>query len=603
MISKDDYINITTLSILSFRSGIEGYQYLEVGNWGLAIYYFNKCIKGDSKQINLIGDIGIALERMGFSEAALECNLKYRNLDIPSENNIIALFNMAITLEQSGLPKKSIQILLNLLEKDITEVIRSEVYYSIGVCYIRLANSKDALNYFNLSLQQNPKHLKALMNKALILMFNNNQADSLEAYSIYLECVNIDSNNVDIFLNMYTNCLQIGKLTEAINCMNSCIKLDPQKQSIYYAQIALVYIMLNDINNAAIYYKLSGYDILNIISGMNEKLCFRLLLVLLNIQEDNSYFHSILKKHNVKLLKNGELYNKYKKIFIRALYITRLLILDRDEVHGISHYTKREIAEKLIFDYSPFRLSIANRGNDKNEGKIIFDYFDLDFDFDFEENIYIACFNFNKDKLNHFRLYGKDPHTSYKDASGVSLVFKNTFFTNDYDLTCFVSSSSSIIDYKEKLPLFRCLYIDRNSKRIISVGHKEEDSFYLENPDGDYSVYKDKIDNVLSLVKEQMKILKGLIIDEGLNKKVIADLLFSLKNLMKDSSFKEEQECRIIKVLDSENSADFINYLYTGYHLEEIIFGFNALQYNEFQKKIISNKINCICSISKHSIV
>lgn len=607
MISKNKYINEIALSILSLRSSILGYDNLEKGNWSIAIFYFNRAMKGDKDQDGLIGDIAIAFEKMGFSDASLDCNREYINSDFPLENELVAIFNTAITLEQSGRPKDGIQMLLNLLARDITKETKSEVYYSIGVCHLRLSENENALKYFNLSLQQNPKHLKALMNKALILMSNNNQVDSLEAYSIHQECVDINPYYVDIFRNMYINCLQMGRLTEAINCMNICIRLDSEKQSVYYAQIAQVYIMLNDINNAAIYYKLSGYDILNIISGMNKNLCFRLLFVLLNIQDDNSYFHSILKRHNVRLLKNGELYNKYKSIFINVLYITRLLTLDRDEIHGISHYTKREIAEKLIFDYSPFRLNIAydenkKKGNDKYEGKAVINYFDLNINYELKNNIYIACFNFNKDKLNHFRLYGKDPNTSDKEASGVSLVFKNTFFSNNYHLTHFISSYSSSIDYKEKLPLFRCLYIDRNSKRIISIGHKEEESFYLENPDGDYDLYKNKIDNVLSQVKEQMKILKELIIKESLDSEVIMDLLFSLKCLMKDSSFKEEQECRIIKVLDSDHSADFINYLYTGYHLEEVIFGINALDYNEFKKKITSKKINCTCSISKHFI-
>lgn len=603
MIKQNEQIHEIALEILSFHSSILGYQNLENGNWSIAIFYFNMSIKGDNNQMGLIGDIGIAFEKMGFSEAALECNMEYINLDIPIENRIAAFFNTAITLEQSGRIKEGIQILSNLLQEDINKDIKAETFYSIGVAYFKLKDVDKALEHFNGCLGENPKHLKALMNKAIILMHNNNHSDSLEAYSIHQECADIAPNYVDIYRNMYTNCLQIGKTTEAIDCMKKSIHLDSKNQSIYYARIAQVYIKLGDITNAAIYYKLSDLDILNIILGMNEKLCSSLLFILLNIQDESSYFHSVLKKQNASLAKNGELYNKYKNIFIKALYITRLLTLDRNETNGVAHYTKREVAEKLIFDYSLFRLSLANKGNDKNEGRVIFDYFDLNKEENVKNDIYIGCFNFNKDKLNHFRLYGKDPDTNYKDASGVSLVFRDTFFSNDYHLTHFISSSSSFIDYKEKLPLFRCLYIDRNSKRVISVGHQEEDSFYLENPEGNYTVYKDEIDNILSQVKDQLHILKELIKDQSLNQDIIVDLLFSLKCLMKDSSFKEEQECRIIKVLDSDNSIGFINYLYTGYHLEEVIFGANALKYNEFEKRIILEKIACTCSISKHSIV
>lgn len=603
MIKQNKHIRKIALEILSLHSSILGYQNLEEGNWGRAIFYFNRAIEGDKNQNGLIGDIGIAFEKMGLPDTALNCTREYLSSDIHIENRDTAIFNMAITLEQSGLPQESIQILLNLLKEDVTQNTKSEIYYSIGVCYLRLDKSENALKYFDRCLQQNSEHLKSLMNKALILIYNNNQKDSFEAYLIHQKCIGIAPDYVDIYRNMYTNCLQIGKPIEAIKCMNTCIQLDIENKSRYYTKIAQAYIMLNDITNAAVYYKLSGYDILNIIVGMNEKLCSKLLFIFLNIQDDDSYFHSILRRYNVRLVKNGELYNKYKKIFIKALYITRLLTLDRNEANGVAHYTKREVAEKLIFDYSPFRLSLANRGNDKNEGRVIFDYFNLNKEEDVKNDIYIACFNFNKDKLNHFRLYGKDPNTNYKDASGVSLVFRDTFFSNDYHLIHFISSSSSFIDYKEKLSLFRCLYIDRNSKRVISVGYQEEESFYLENPNGNYAGYKRNIDNILSQVKEHIDFLKELIEDNSLNQDVIVDLLFSLKCLMKDSSFKEEQECRIIKVLDSDNSTDFINYLYTGYHLEEVIFGTNALKYNEFKREISSRKIQCICSMSKHSIV
>ena len=120
--------------------------------------------------------------------------------------------------------------------------------------------------------------------------------------------------------------------------------------------------------------------------------------------------------------------------------------------------------------------------------------------------------------------------------------------------------------------LFRCIYIDPDTNQVVSVGHRDYHTFYkikdilFNNKNKEVRVkekiaeiedYKKKIDAKTEKVDEYLKELKIIINKEELDFKVVCNLLLNLRYLVKHVAFKEEQECRIVKIktpLDEDNN-------------------------------------------------
>src|SRR5690606_20913557 len=115
-------------------------------------------------------------------------------------------------------------------------------------------------------------------------------------------------------------------------------------------------------------------------------------------------------------------------------------------------------------------------------------------------NIYqafIGSFTFNPDSLNQFRLYGKNNNI---EGSGVSLILSFQYFSDNANLNKGLTNPpTSNVEIKEmtKQPLFRCIYIDPLSRRVISLGHKEACVFYRENIGVEREVLDEKVNNYL----------------------------------------------------------------------------------------------------------
>ena len=250
----------------------------------------------------------------------------------------------------------------------------------------------------------------------------------------------------------------------------------------------------------------------------------------------------------------------YKDIYIQTLKIIAKLQI-REEEMPVSHYTPKWVSEKLLFDdyddtgkRSLFRLSSVNTSNDLSEGKILFQYlFDKEEDLSQIEDFgaFAGCFAFNSDCLNQFRLYGKEQK---EEGTGVSITLNNEFFGDEVGVI--VESKSK----DDKLPLFRCIYIDPKTNKVVSLGQKEEFVFYQENNNKDeednikkiYQEYKSKIDKTQQEVCEYLEKLK-IQMEKLDNFNIAYKLLLNLRYLVKHAAFKEEQECRIIQIKKVNN--------------------------------------------------
>ena len=173
----------------------------------------------------------------------------------------------------------------------------------------------------------------------------------------------------------------------------------------------------------------------------------------------------------------------------------------------VSHYTKKNVSEELLFKKSPFRLSLLNTGNDPEEGKTLFHYLfpQKEMSKQVEEyGAFAGCFIFNNDSLNQFRLYGK---TDDKEGTGVSITLKEQFFNTEEGrniLSILQDNGEEILP--DPSSLFRCVYIDPETNTIVSLGQKEKCVFDREGQSlEDYEEYKESISTMQQEVNDELE--------------------------------------------------------------------------------------------------
>jgi len=318
--------------------------------------------------------------------------------------------------------------------------------------------------------------------------------------------------------------------------------------------------------------------------------------------------------------------DEYKEVYIRSIFIISLLHVNDANEKIVAHYREKNISLKLLFDStSKFRLNAIDYSNDPSEGKTLLDFLygeknrPSDEELNNEEyEAFASCFVFDYDNLNMFRLYGKEHG---KEGSGLSLVFQDGFFSKEAKMALgspktdsFKNSNNSI--EKDKLALFRCIYIDPNSRKehhMITVGRKEKYLFYREEKGKEkYDEYDEYITDVIKQVNNEMKILKGQA--EKLDHASVGKLLVNLRYLVKHIAFKEEQECRIVKIHrlhDKEIKIKNNDYkqMYIEYspvaskYIVEIYFGPKAIDFELFKSILKNKELNIRCEKSKNPLM
>ena len=295
--------------------------------------------------------------------------------------------------------------------------------------------------------------------------------------------------------------------------------------------------------------------------------------------------------------------------------ILNCLKLDSKHEKYICHYTRPSTAFSLLGynkEPSKLRLSTIKNVNDPTEGNILFDYFNLP-----NEEIglcsFISCFTFNHDSLNQFRLYGKENN---QEASGVSLIFEKSFFSK-YSEPCnfieygkkesvinsFSSENNSSINTDinnkiNKLPVYRCIYMD-NKSDYIKLAKRSEIDFYREGRSEFFTSYLDEInkktDEVKKAIDEFKEVLSSIFGNNKSNKdlyNIVNYILLPLKFLVKHAAFEDEQECRIFFITDlfDERIISDVNSksMYLEYelsvreHIKEIYLSIGASKYEDF---------------------
>ena len=260
----------------------------------------------------------------------------------------------------------------------------------------------------------------------------------------------------------------------------------------------------------------------------------------------------------------------------------------------VAHYSRASTAFTLFGNKrnnqkpSNFRLSTIRGVNDPTEGLVLNGYWNQQ---GIPETIhtndtatFISCFTFNHDNLNQFRLYGKE---NGREATGVSLVFKKEFFSDQSDDLKFIAGPSTDPSSKPeqiklndtgktesdnkkpligKSTLYRCIYLDPKTG-YWTLAQRDKSIFYRENKGKAGKNWKKyykllskkkksvkkhlfaKNKSVLSTLQSIFKKYQGYSIQE---KQYILEairfILLPLQYLVKHIAFQEEQECRIMYI-------------------------------------------------------
>ena len=318
----------------------------------------------------------------------------------------------------------------------------------------------------------------------------------------------------------------------------------------------------------------------------------------------------------------------------------------------VAHYSRASTAftllEKKRKDQKPshFRLSTIRGVNDPTEGLVLGKYWAQQ---GISETIhtndtatFISCFTFNHDSLNQFRLYGKE---NGQEATGVSLVFKKEFFSDQSDTLEFIAAPS--IDPPSKLgqdssketekpesnkligksTLYRCIYLDPETW-YWTLAQRDKSTFYRENKKAakdQWNEYSAKISGIKGSVKNclfddnnsVLSMLKS--ISEELEEsnapeeshtysieekqkilEAIRFILLPLQYLVKHIAFQEEQECRIMYITQFRDEKVHSNReeqkMYVEYeepvlpHIDKIYLSPGSAKYQDFFRILLDQK-------------
>ena len=242
----------------------------------------------------------------------------------------------------------------------------------------------------------------------------------------------------------------------------------------------------------------------------------------------------------------------------------------------VAHYSRASTAFTLFgSDKNPsnFRLSTIRGVNDPTEGLILGKYWNQQ---GIPETIhtndtatFISCFTFNHDSLNQFRLYGKEDG---REATGVSLVFNEEFFSDQSDVLKFIAGPSADLSSKSeqnksnetgktegdnkkqligKSTLYRCIYLDPETG-YWTLAQRDKSTFYREHNEDEDTDAKGKWEDYYELISK----IEGCVETRLFNKENNEDTDTKGKRGKYHESISTKEEGVETHLLNKENNDD-----------------------------------------------
>jgi len=494
-------------------------------------------------------------------------------------------------------------------------------YNNKGIALRNLKKYQEAITCYDKAIELKLDYEAAYINKGVALSDLGNHSDAITCYD---KAIELKLNYAEAYYNKGNALSNLGNYQEAIMCYDKATELKSEYDAAAYNNKGNALSDLGNYQEAITCYDKAIELKPDYAGALNNKKI--LLQIVEEKKQDKDFPKEILPLYDFDFFDeatNGVLNKEpYKKIYTLSLKIQKELQIKGDEREmNVAHYTSKKVAQILFFDKEkdedkskekykkpiPFQLSSVTNSNDTQEGKTLFNYL-----FDNQKTplqseqfvAFVGCFMFNYDNLNQFRLYGKEDQ---KEGTGISIVMNPDFFCSSDKLP--FHQSSEQISEGDKFPLFRCIYIDPDTNQVVSVGHRDYHTFYkvkdilyngknkekrIEEIKKDITKYKDKIDKKIKNVTGLLEKLKVEIKDKNLNREAVCNLLLNLRYLVKHVAFKEEQECRIVKIPlkseenrpideDEKHQRFYLNYLPLKNCVSKVYFGPKASGLELFQ--------------------
>ena len=626
------------------------------GDTKLALQVWENIRHSDNPEIYAASQsyMGFILSESNDNEGALLAWRNIKHIDSP-EQYAQAQFNIGVYLSQN-INKKEALLAWNNINRLDNPALYAQAQFNIGSILLENNKVEDAL----LALDSIEKHDDAEAYSRAQLKIGNTLLEMGEHQSALLALCNIEhSNNPEAYakaqFKIASFLLDFGQNQAALSAWQRIERLD-DKEAYAKAQFNIA-VLLNKNSNIE--------DALNAFRNIKHdddveaygKAQYAIGKIFIS---DNNLKDYLTAKESFALAKNifpyeakcyvevcdllakestAEIGIKYLSFFEKILKIVGVLKIKFLDVKGdinnperkMAHYTNTDVANILLDSNKDnragyLRLNTITNMNDPSEGQLLESFLkdekNLSYntpDFDENSHAFFSCFTFNHDSLNQFRLYGKK---DYQEASGVSLVFNQTFFQNkNLGGLSFVTVSSELNnvlvenhtgfmseeeqDYNNKAigkqPVMRCVYIDAKSG-YIQLAQRNKLTFYRElgstdAADEGWASYQKFIQKKTKEFQKHFEELKSLykeLVNEkekmrGKSQEVVKsherlldETLLPLKYLIKHSAFQEEQECRMIYITslkDPKVKMDFGKFLYVEYdadvktHLDKIYIG------------------------------
>ena len=606
----------------------------------------------ENKDADYWFDKGYEFYNSGNIEEAIKCFAEVTRLN-PDDDSAFynwgnAIYDLAKIKQDESLFRESFE---KYAEATRLNPKNDSAFYNWGIAIYDLAKIKQDESLFRESFEKyaeatrlNPDYADAFINWGLAIsnLAKIKQDESLfrESFEKYAEATRLNPNYALAFSNWGVAIYDLAEIKqdeslflESFEKYAEATRLNPNyadafnNWGIAICDYLLYKIKLNESLSLKVvkYFEKLEKDILSIFVYLDKEyseqiLQTKILYPLLDSNTDDGHFF----KETTKNITPKEGLDKYKKAYILSIYIiSQLHVKDKNE-KLVAHYREKTVSQKMLFKdknsnkVSKFRLNAINYSNDPTEGKTLCDFL-------FGEKCptkealsvgygaFAGCFIFNHDSLNQYRLYGKEDG---KEGTGLSLVFRDSFFSKEAKMALKqtkMEDNNFSKEEQEKHALFRCIYIDPVTQRVETVGQKEAYLFYREKNQEDIEKeikkYNKYIADVIKNIRKKMNELRNLVKD--LNPAVVGQLLINLRYLTKHIAFKEEQECRIVRIhrLDDKNiqtSEDFkqmyVEYLNIPNHIEKIYFGAKATGMELFQDVLKHEGLNIYCEKSTNPL-
>ncbi|WP_297203168.1 tetratricopeptide repeat protein [uncultured Brachyspira sp.] len=511
---------------------------------------------------------------------------------------------------------------------------KSEIsYFNIGIIYSKLERYEDALYFFNKAAELGYDY--AYLNVAIILEKLGKIDEAFEVYNKAidtnksLEVIYLNKAGLLVNIGKYQEAIKyLDKALAILDDNNSrgdtIIK---NKEPIEYMGIG---IMENDTIYDRIYFlksaaliNLSQYDYaLTLLLNIKESNSVNIFYIISRFIEYISIeklINIILKEDSFWVEEKEEYFNfivrdieennraKLKKLWIlQYVFLYLISVKDYDKVNEISHYTSIEVFNEMAFDRrydkvqnmckrdnnimlkkNKLRMTSVKNANDPKEGKILMQLLrnnNVNSKYASINNFIALQTSFSrcKDSLTMYRLYGKSDN---KEGTGCCLVFDKSFFDTSFNnrgssiLFSFSydkNNYSNIEFYEEQtLPLYFVLYYNIKRNEIVFNPCESDYDNLIIDLNKDYDLWNygdrfyDKLKNNIGYVFDSIfNTIKTFNAEEI---SLSYQLLMNIQYLIKDSSFVEEQEMRIIQLIeygsnplhiDNEMKRSYKNYLY-----------------------------------------